>query len=176
MKHEAPSEVRSEAPTVGDTNAPARNFKLSVEERLRAYIQGVPSHIRRRRRIEDLEARLLGRLVEAPSLAEEAASSAVAGELAQLNDLIERHNRYYPIEANLPLDLRTGRLVERGAPWRPLPRLDVATLLGRATTSASEAARAAASAAGASPATRASVATRPAVEAPATTRPPRRRP
>jgi hypothetical protein len=117
--------MSSDAATVGDTNAPARNFKLSVEERLRAYVQGVPSHIRRRRRIEDLEARLVERL------AEEAAADVTA-DLALLNDLIDRHNRYYPIEANLPVDLRTGRVVERGAPWRPLPAVDVAALSARA--------------------------------------------
>jgi hypothetical protein len=119
--------MKSEAPTVADTNAPARNFTLSLEERLRAYVQGVPSHIRRRRRIEDLEARLVERL------AGEAAADVTA-ELAQLNDLIARHNRYYPIEANLPVDLRTGRLVDRGAPWRPLPIVDVASLSARAAS------------------------------------------
>ena len=46
-----------------DTATPPRNFTLSVEERLRAYAQGVPGYIRRRRRIEDLEARLIDKLV-----------------------------------------------------------------------------------------------------------------
>ncbi len=31
-----------------------------------------------------------------------------------LNELIDKHNRYYPIEANLPIDVRTGRLLDRG--------------------------------------------------------------
>lgn len=33
------------------------------------------------------------------------------------------HNRFYPIEANLPLDPRTGVLMERGGreSWKPLP-------------------------------------------------------
>jgi len=109
-----------------DTAAPPRNFTLSVEERLRAYAQGVPGYIRRRRRIEDLEARLMGKLA-----ATEATSAEIAADLALLNDLIDRHNRFYPIEANLPIDVRTGRLLDRGAPWRPLPPVTSADLLRR---------------------------------------------
>ena len=99
-------------PQLGDTAAPPRNFTLSLEDRLRAYAQGVPSYIRRRRRIEDLEERLIRRL----SAADAPASAEIVDDLAQLNDLIGRHNRYYPIEANLPIDVRSGRLLERGAP------------------------------------------------------------
>ena len=113
-----------------DTSAPPRNFTLSLEQRLQAYAQGVPSHLRRRRRIEELEERLIGKLAaaEAP---ETAASAEFTAELAQLNDLIDRHNRYYPIEARLPIDVRSKRLFERGAPWRPLPSVTAADLLGR---------------------------------------------
>src|SRR3954447_14666949 len=116
------------APIV-DTVAPPRNFTLSIEDRLRAYAQGVPSYIRRRRRIEDLEAKLIAKIAAAEAPAEIAASPAVVEDLARLNDLIARHNRYYPIEANLPIDVRTGRLLDRGAPWRPLPPVTVAALL-----------------------------------------------
>jgi hypothetical protein len=115
-----------------DTLAPATNFKLSVEERLNAYVQGVPGHIRRRRQIEDVEARLLATLAEAEAPAAIVASAEIAAELARLNDLIARHNRYYPIEANLAIELRTGRLLERGAPWRPLPAITASDLLARA--------------------------------------------
>lgn len=115
-----------------DTSAPARNFTLSVEERLRAYAVGVPGYIRRRRRIEDLEARLLAALAAAPAPDQAAASKTFTDDLATLNDLIARHNRYYPIEANLPIDIKTGRLIDRGAPWRPLPAVTVADLLLRA--------------------------------------------
>jgi hypothetical protein len=114
-----------------DTAAPPRNFTLTLEERLQAYAQGVPGYMRRRRRIEDLEERLIGRLAEAEAPAEEAASAEFTAELAQLNDLIGRHNRYYPIEARLPIDVRSKRLFERGAPWRPLPPVTAADLLGR---------------------------------------------
>ena len=121
-------------PQLIDTVAPPRNFTLSVEERLRAYAQGAPGYIRRRRRIEDLEARLVQKLAAAPAPVDAASSPEIAAELALLNDLIGRHNRYYPIEANLPIDVRTGRLIERGAPWRPLPPLTAADLLARAAS------------------------------------------
>ncbi len=111
---------------LGEAGAPLGNFKLSVDARLRAYAQGVPAYLRRRRRIEDLTARLRERLVAAPD--EAAGAVEVAAELALLNDLIARHNRFYPIEADLAADVRTGRLLERGLPWRPLPPIALADL------------------------------------------------
>jgi hypothetical protein len=125
------AEAKAKAKAI-DTIVPPSNFKLSVEQRLNAYIQGVPGYIRRRRRIEDLEARLLRKLADASAPAEEAAACELGADLALLNDLIGRHNRYYPIEANLPIDLKTGRLLERGAPWRPLPVVTLADLQARA--------------------------------------------
>jgi hypothetical protein len=125
-----------------DTVSPPRNFTLSIEERLRAYAQGAPGYMRRRRRIEDLEARLIQRLAAAAGAVEAAASAEVVADIASLNDLIARHNRYYPIEANLPIDVRTGRLIERGgAPWRPLPAVSAADLLARARAGAADAGR-----------------------------------
>ena len=116
-----------------ETVAPPRNFTLSIEDRLRAYAQGAPGYIRRRRRMEDLEARLLAKLAAATAPAEAAASAELVAELTQLNDLIDRHTRYYPIEAQLPIDVRTGRLLERGVPWRPLAAVTMPDLLARAT-------------------------------------------
>jgi hypothetical protein len=119
-------------PQPGDKGAPLGNFKLSVDERLRAYTQGVPGHIRRRRRIEDLEARIVAALAAAEVPDALLAQGETAAELALLNDLITRHNRYYPIEANLPIEVRSGRLLERGVPWRPLPAATADELLARA--------------------------------------------
>ena len=34
--------------------------------------------------------------------------SRPAGRFAEVNDLIERHNRWYPIEARLAMDPKTG--------------------------------------------------------------------
>jgi len=122
---------KQDAEASPETIAPPRNFTLTIEDRLRAYAQGAPGYIRRRRRIEDLEARLLGKLAAAAAPAQVAASAEVVAELAQLNDLIDRHNRYYPIEAQLPIDVRTGQLLERGQPWRLLPAVTMAELLAR---------------------------------------------
>ena len=119
-------------PHLLDTAAPPRNFTLSIGDRVRAYTQGVPGHIRRRRRIEDLEARLVGAIAAADAPADTASSPEVTADLALLNDLIARHNRYYPIEANLAIDVRTRRLIDRGAPWRPLPPVRRADLIDRA--------------------------------------------
>lgn len=119
-------------PPPADTASPPRNFTLTVEERLRAYAQGPPGYMRRRRRIEDLEARLIQKLMGPHPFVEVATSAEFVAEIDLLNDLIAQHNRYYPIEANLPIDVRTRRLIERGAPWRPLPVVTAADLLARA--------------------------------------------
>jgi hypothetical protein len=107
-------------------------FTPSADEVVRAYTQGVPGYIRRRRRIEDLEERLLAAIRAADQPADATSSAEFAAELALLNDLIGRHNRYYPIEANLPIEVRTGRLLDRGVPWRPLAAVTTADLLARA--------------------------------------------
>ncbi len=117
-----------------ETVAPARNFTLTVDDRVRAYTQGVPGYIRRRRRIEDLEARLIAALRAADDPVQAVGSRAVAADLAMLNELIGRHNRYYPIEANLPIEVRTGRLLDRGVPWRPMAHVTGGDLLARVAT------------------------------------------
>jgi len=56
----------------------------------------------------------------------------------EINDLIDRHNRWYPIESNLPMDPRTGdyRLVN-GRDYRRAP-LDVDWILERYPPSLTE--------------------------------------
>ena len=98
------------------------NFTLSLEERIRGAVTGVPSWIRRKRLIEDLIERAVLNQREAKPADRDAIADA---DLARINDLIERHNRWYPIEANLPLDPKTGRQMDRvGAkPWTPMELL-----------------------------------------------------
>jgi hypothetical protein len=49
----------------------------------------------------------------------------------EVNDLIERHNRWYPLESGLPMDPRTGDFVRvDGKPYRRRP-LDAAWVLER---------------------------------------------
>ncbi len=127
-----------------ETAAPARNFTLTTEDRVRAAAAGPPAYMRRLRSIEDLEegiVRVLAELCEearaAGQPAEEQAAHARAAApkhaLKRLDDLIARHNRWYPIEAELPMQPRTGELLDRtGDPWRPMRAPTLDDLLARA--------------------------------------------
>jgi len=106
-------------------------FKISLESRLRAAA-GIPAYMRRKRRIEDLEDAARETLLVAYEQAlvdsggDEATARCVMEQQAQdmdlslINELIDRHNRYYPIEANLATDVKTGRMLVAGEPWKPL--------------------------------------------------------
>jgi hypothetical protein len=110
---------------------PPRNFTLTTEERIRAITIGVPAWSARKRKIEDEVERLVGELVEAGAALEKVAARF---DLAKLNELVRTHNRYYPIEANLPMS-RHGYLVA-GRIWKPeelyTPARLVALALARA--------------------------------------------
>ena len=46
-------------------------------------------------------------------------AEAVGWPFDEVNDLIERHNRWYPVEAQLPMDPRTGDYaLVNGRPYR----------------------------------------------------------
>ena len=110
---------------------PPRNFSLSVNDRIRALTIGPPAYATRKKSIEDLVERYLTVLValhdtRVAKLAtdEEAMTRALLAkaatfDLARLNELIENHNLYYPIEASLPTDVRTGEYMVYGRPWLP---------------------------------------------------------
>jgi hypothetical protein len=109
----------------------ARNFSLSLAERVRAQ-EGLPAHIRRKREIEDRWEAALARLrARRHAGATEAQLRRLAAriDLDRLNDLIDKHNRYYPIEANLPIDPRSGGSLENGRAFEKLPRVTVDRLL-----------------------------------------------
>ncbi len=117
------------------SGAPPANFVIPADERVRAIAAGPPPYMRRLREIEDLVAAIARTLGERrrQALAIGADPEAFARShvprraIARLEDLVERHNRFYPTEANLPMDPRTGVLRDRhGEPWRPLrcPSLD----------------------------------------------------
>lgn len=119
-----------------------RNFSLGTAESIRALTIGVPSYAARKRRIEDLLEDLTEHLREAlsklgpaslasPASRHEAALALAATlDLSKVNALVEAHNRYYPIEANLPVDPRTGGyLVKRGTPFEPEPAVTPARLV-----------------------------------------------
>lgn len=101
--------------------SPARNFTLSLEERIRGF-GDPPAYSVRLRTIETLEGDLLAelsRVLEAtPSRFERAIATV---DFARLNRLIENHNRYFPIEANLPIDFATGKPRTRDGVFQPRP-------------------------------------------------------
>lgn len=117
-------------------------MKITLEQRIRAA-GGPPAYMRRKRRIEDMEAAFLRELREVhakvladlgdPTAAAEAVSHHVhALDIDRLNDLIDRHNRYYPMEANLRIDPRTRVVMDFDEPWRPLPFVTAEILVARA--------------------------------------------
>jgi hypothetical protein len=136
-------------PTAFTGADPPRNFTLTAEERIRAITIGVPAYAARKRKIEDREAEMLGKLLAlrdelaATGAGEERVTQAVesaarALDLGKLNTLVETHNRYYPIEANLRIDPRTGGYLVFGRPWTPEPAWTVERLLARLAQTLSE--------------------------------------
>jgi hypothetical protein len=141
----------SDPPTAFTSADPPRNFTISVEDRIRALTVGVPAYAARKRKVEDREAALIAGLVELHDTltrrgehaevverAVEAAARALELELEKLNARIEVHNRYYPIEANLCIDTRTGGYLVNGHPWTPEPPWTVERLLAAVATRISE--------------------------------------
>ena len=131
-------------PPPTETASPQRNFTLATEDRVRAIAGGPPAFMKRLRAIEDLEEGIVRTLVTAcekaldeglprDALATHARASVPARAYERLVDLVARHNRYYPIEANLPMRPRTGELVDRtGEAWRPMVARTVEELVTRA--------------------------------------------
>ncbi len=113
-----------------------RNFSHAAD-RYAVSLAGPPAHSRRLREIEDETAAH----VEALRAAWEELAERHAGEphvLARrwrdlagrwrfdaVNELIDKHNAYYPVEARLPMDPRTGDFVLIGAQPYRRRRLDV---------------------------------------------------
>jgi hypothetical protein len=122
---------RGSSPKTAFTSVdPPRNFTLTVGDRIRALTIGAPAYATRKKHIEDLEATHVRTLVTlhdtlvACGRDEEAVTRALhsraqALDLKKLNALVASHNRYYPIEANLPVNPRTGEYLIAGRPWRP---------------------------------------------------------
>lgn len=127
---------------------PPRNFTLRVDERIRALTIGVPAYASRKKHIEDLEERFvktlvtlhdtmvakqakLGRRDEA-AIASALEAKAATIDLKKINSLVETHNRYYPVEANLGMDMRTGEYLVYGRRWLPEEPFTAARLLAQA--------------------------------------------
>jgi hypothetical protein len=104
------------------TASPARNFTLTTAERVQAIVQGVPAWARRLKRIEDLT----GEIVQ---LHLAGSDHEAKKRLAEMVKLVDAHNSYYPMEANLPFDPDTSRIMDGGEPWRPMPRPTIQSLV-----------------------------------------------
>jgi hypothetical protein len=97
---------------------------------------GAPlAYMTRLKRIEELVARHKERLREArEATARNAATHgsfarawcevARLWDFADVNALIDEHNRCYPVEASLPIDRMTGEVVARVGPKFPMASLD----------------------------------------------------
>jgi hypothetical protein len=110
-----------------------RNFRPSADAQL-AALGGPLAWMRRLRAIElAIESHEL-QLAEAYELRESPEAwcrLAEAWDFSEVNDLIERHNRYYPAESRLPMNPRTGDFVRvNGKPYTREP-LDAAWILSR---------------------------------------------
>jgi hypothetical protein len=108
-----------------------RNFRPSAEGQL-AAIGGPLAWMRRLRAIElgieQHEAQLAEAYEQCESPAEWRAL-AERWDFSEVNDLIERHNRYFPAESRLPMNPRTGDFVRvNGQPYTREP-LDAAWIL-----------------------------------------------
>lgn len=124
MSHDDQSRDAAKGLTSAD---PVRNFTITVEERIRAITIGAPAFALRKRRIEDLEATHVTTLVDLhDKLVEKGAANidtalekrAAAIDLTRMNELVKSHNRWYPVEANLPMD-RNGNWLVYGRIWEP---------------------------------------------------------
>ncbi len=108
-----------------DSSSPPRNFTITTAERVHAMAIGAPAWSRRLKRIEDLSAILVAH-------ARAGRRDEAEARLVEILKLVDAHNRYYPMEANLPFDPITSRLIDRGEPWRPMPRPTIESLVAAA--------------------------------------------
>jgi hypothetical protein len=85
---------------------------------------GPRAYMVRLRTIDELEREHLERLEEAyrETPPEQWGRLAERWDFFEINDLIDRHNRYFPIESRLPMDPRTGDFATLGGrPYRRRP-------------------------------------------------------
>ena len=109
-----------------------RNFRTEIDNYL-ASVGGPPPYMQRLRMIEDAIEDHLERLREAYATAEPGRWRALAERwnFSEVNDLIERHNRWYPVEARLAMNPRTRDFVTVGGRDYRREPLDAAWILER---------------------------------------------
>ena len=108
-----------------------RNFRPDPDSYI-ASLGGPLPYMQRLRQIEALTREHLARLAEAHAeRGPDWPDVAARWDFGDVNDLIERHNRWYPVEARLAMDPRSRDFVKVGG--RPYQRdpLDAAWVLER---------------------------------------------
>ncbi len=112
-----------------DSIDPPRNFTITTEERIRAMSIGAPAYAVRKKGLEDKVVALVDSLLaifDKETARGRDAMSAVRAHAStvnfeKMNAIVAKHNRWYPIEANLPIDPGTGCYLQSGRPWTREP-------------------------------------------------------
>lgn len=119
---------------------PQFNFTISLENKVRSMF-GPPYYARRARWIEDMTNRLMedlafeyqamvGKYANDPEVFAQQWKELISSlELDELNDLIDKHNTYYPMEAKLRIDPDSGAPLIGSVPWKPTERISIEGLL-----------------------------------------------
>jgi hypothetical protein len=101
-----------------------RNFRPDADAQI-AALGGPLAWMRRLRAIElaiELHEQQLAEAYELRESPEAWRRLAATWDFSEVNDLIERHNRYYPAESRLPMNPRTGDFVRvNGRPYTREP-------------------------------------------------------
>ena len=121
---------------------PQFNFTISLENKVKSLF-GPPYYAKRAGQIENITQKLMEDLtIEYASMidslgddpevfAQQWTDLIGSLELDELNDLIDKHNTYYPMEAKLQIDPNTGAPLLGSVPWKPKERISVEGLLKR---------------------------------------------
>jgi hypothetical protein len=108
-----------------------RNFRAEPDNYL-ASLGGPLPYMRRLRQIESLVEEHLARLeVAYAERGDDWPTVAERWDFGDVNDLIERHNRWYPVEARLAMDPRSRDFVKVGGRHYRREPLDTAWVLER---------------------------------------------
>jgi hypothetical protein len=108
-----------------------RAFRADAANYL-AALGGPLPYMRRLREIEALTEAHLDRLAEAyANRGDDWRQVAERWDFEDVNDLISKHNRWFPIEARLPMDPRTRDFVKVGGKEYRREPLDAAWILDR---------------------------------------------
>lgn len=132
---------KSEPTSALNSVDPPRNFTLGVDERIRALTIGAPAYALRKRKIEDAEEKWVAALVDLreklrangatdADVDRALRAKAESFDYRRVNELVAQHNRWYPVEANLPMDLR-GRYLVYGRVWHPESEFTPERILAR---------------------------------------------